>query len=203
MHEELKRCWRGLWRLIEAEGDPDKVFNELSALYSKPERKYHTLAHVSHCLYEFRGVWLWAENPDVVELAIWIHDARDTEEESATLALEIVRNAQLPDSFGQRVSQLIVASKHNTAPTDHDTRLFVDIDLAILGQSPEKFDEYEAQIREEYSWVPKRTFQAKRREILLRFLKRPRIYLTPHFYDRYELQAQRNLTRSVKNLSSK
>ena len=85
-------------------------------------------------------------------------------------------------------------------PLDPDARLLVDIDLAILGAAPERFDEYEVQVRQEYAWVPGPLFRRKRREILQGFLDRPCIYTTEPFRTRFELQARSNLQRSVARL---
>jgi predicted metal-dependent HD superfamily phosphohydrolase len=79
-------------------------------------------------------------------------------------------------------------------------RLLVDIDLSILGATPERFDEYEVQVRQEYAWVPGPLFRRKRGEILQAFLVRPSIYSMPWFRQRLEAQARSNLQRSVARL---
>src|SRR3989344_860662 len=208
MRNRLEKRWGALWERMGAHGDPLPVFRDLVARYSEPHRKYHTLAHIKHCLEEFEEIRHLAKNPNAVELALWLHDLfydtkrTDNELQSALFAMgEVCWGASLSDDFARIVGGLISSSKDHTISADPDTRIFFDIDLAILGQPSKKFDEYERQIRKEYSWVTHRTFRARRRELLLSFLKRPRIYLTPHFYALYELQAQRNLARSIRNLS--
>lgn len=57
--------------------------------------------------------------------------------------------------------------------------LLVDIDLSILGAPRARFDEYEAQVRAEYGWVPRFLFRTKRRDVLAGFLARHSIYNTP------------------------
>jgi predicted metal-dependent HD superfamily phosphohydrolase len=100
----------------------------------------------------------------------------------------------------ERVRQLVLATKHDARPASADAALLVDVDLAILGAVPERFDEYERQIREEYAWVPGPLFRRKRREILEGFLVRPHVYNTSHFRDRYEAAARANLSRSIAQL---
>jgi predicted metal-dependent HD superfamily phosphohydrolase len=76
----------------------------------------------------------------------------------------------------------------------------VDIDLSILGQPPERFWEYESQIRREYEWVPENVFTEKRAEILQQFLSRKTIYGTSYFFEKYERQARINLAASIQKL---
>lgn len=78
----------------------------------------------------------------------------------------------------------------------------MDIDLSILGQDRSKFDEYERQIRSEYSWVAADAFAKGRSAILSSILARPRIYSTGLFYNKYEKIARENLARSIARLAA-
>ena len=206
MTNHNEQCWTSLWERIGAQGNAHEVYNDLVARYSEPCRVYHTLVHIRHCLDEFEQVRHLATNPDTVELALWYHDAiyntkaKDSEERSAVFAVEVVRNASLPDKLGQSVANLIMATKHSESPTDPDVQLLVDIDLSILGQSEEKFDEYELQVRKEYEWVSEGAFVTGRSAILKSFLNRPTIYSTQFFRNKYEAQARRNIDRSLSRL---
>jgi len=57
--------------------------------------------------------------------------------------------------------------------------------------------EYEAQVREEYGWVPALIYRRKRRQVLESIAARPTIYNTAAFVQRYEKQARENLARSL------
>jgi predicted metal-dependent HD superfamily phosphohydrolase len=76
----------------------------------------------------------------------------------------------------------------------------VDIDLASLGRPAEVFDENTRLIRKEYPHVADADFARGRREMLGRFLARPRIYYTDFFRDRYEAKARANLSRALAKL---
>ena len=97
---------------------------------------------------------------------------------------------------------MILDTKHTKPPHDTDGALLVDIDLTILGQSWERFEEYERQIRQEYEWVEAKTFAEGRSAMLKSFLKRPCIYYTNHFGDKYEARARMNLERSITRLTA-
>jgi predicted metal-dependent HD superfamily phosphohydrolase len=206
MQNQSKQRWRALWERLSAQGDASAVYDDLVAHYSEPHRAYHTLQHIEDCLDELEQVRDLAANPDAVELALWYHDAiydtktRNNEERSAALAVEMVRNASLPDNFGQSVVNLIVATKHSSTPSDSDVQLLVDIDLSILGQTEGRFDEYERQVRKEYEWVTDGTFAAGRSAILKLFLGRPSIYATQFFRDKYEKRARQNIAKSLARL---
>ncbi len=202
----LEQRWTAMCQRLGAQGGASGAYNDLVARYSEPHRAYHTLQHIGHCLDELEQARDLAVNPDAVELALWYHDAiydtkaKDSEERSAALAVEMVRNASLPDNLGQSVTNLIMATKHAATPSDSDVQLLVDIDLSILGQAEEGFDEYERQVRKEYEWVSEDAFVAGRSAILKSFLERSDIYATQFFRDKYETQARRNIARSLAHL---
>ena len=198
--------WIALWERIEAHGDPQPPYHELAGRLAEPHRAYHTMHHILHCLEEMARVRSLAIHPDAIEMALWYHDAiydthaTDNEEQSAALVTHILRGAAVPEAFVQMVVRLILATKHHTEAEDPDTRLLVDIDLAILGQAAPIFDTYEQHIRQEYAWVSHEAFRVGRTRILRAFLQRPTIYATQHFRQLYEVQARINIARSLKAL---
>lgn len=128
-----------------------------------------------------------------------MYDVRkqDNEEQSAAWARNAAVRSGLPAVVAERVHALIMATKHDALPATVDGKILVDVDLSILAAPIERFDEYERQVREEYSWVPGFLFRRKRREILQMFLSRPHIFNTGYFRGGYEAQARANLQRSI------
>ena len=200
--------WEKLWCAAAKEIPPQKYFDQLVAMYSEPHRRYHNQHHIADCLIEFDRAKTSAVNPMAVELAIWFHDAVydpravDNEERSAELATLWLNKFNADTALTDAVGRLVLTTKHHDGSTHGDAPLLVDVDLSILGQSPERFWTYEQQIREEYAWVDKSVFTSKRAEILERFLTRERIYQTDFFCQRLEAQARENLSASVKRLSN-
>lgn len=207
--EHLIEKWVAFFERISAQGNLDVFFAGLINLYSKPRRPYHNLTHIANCLNEFKPVYYLCEHPDEVEFALWYHDAvydtqsKDSEERSAQLAYDICKEMGLPDSFGQRVRELILATKHKEIPIGIDAQVLTDVDLCILGKSEEEFDKSEKAIREEYNWVKDEQFRAGRVAIIQGFLDRPYIYSTKFFREKYETQARKNLKRSLARLGAK
>jgi predicted metal-dependent HD superfamily phosphohydrolase len=176
-------------------------------LYSQPHRHYHNLHHIAECLAEFDSARDLIHQPMAVELAIWFHDAvydtraQNNEERSGELAKRWIANAGGTAELCEAVASLIMATKTHEPTVHPDAPLLVDVDLSVLGQPQERFQQYETQIRREYDWVPVETFAAKRAEVLERFLGRKRLYTTDHFFAKYEQQARANLQNSIRTLN--
>jgi predicted metal-dependent HD superfamily phosphohydrolase len=183
-------------------------FKELIARYSEPHRRYHTVRHLEECFAKLTEICNLAEHAAEVELAIWFHDAiyekhsNQNEVKSAELAVKKVLAAGGTKDAAARISNLIMATRHAVLPRNKDEQVLIDVDLSILGAEPERFKEYERQIREEYSWVPFFLFRKRRRKILKDFLARPTIFNTPVFIQRYEKQARQNIERSMTRMGN-
>ena len=206
MSDDTKQRWLNLWGRVGARGSALPVYDDLNARYAESHRAYHTLDHIQHCLSEFDRARHLTRIPNAIEWALWYHDviydtkAGDNEENSAALAAEVAGGASLHRLFAQGVTNLILTTKHDAVPVDPNAQLLVDIDLSILGQPEDRFNEYERQIRREYEWVPEASFVSGRSMILEAFLARPMIYSTQFFRDKYEVRARQNIERSLAQL---
>lgn len=194
----LPTSWASAWSDLGLQ-PPSGLFEQLVRAYEEPLRHYHSLQHLSECLAHFEQARYLAQQPGEVAIALWFHDAiydvrgKDNERRSADWAIRVLASCQASQATLDRVERLIMATRHDATPSEADEQLLVDIDLAILGATPERFAEYDAQVRAEYAWVPGFVYRMKRRSVLKAFLARPRLYGTDHFRARYEAQARRNL----------
>ena len=200
----LESVWEAAWRDLGLLMPTDAgVYQRLLTAYAEPQRHYHSLQHLGECLTHFQAVRHLAAHPGEVALALWFHDAvydpkgKDNEALSARWADEVLAQAGATQPCRDRVQALIMATCHQANPTEADAQLLVDIDLAILGSAPARFDEYDRQVRQEYRWVPGFVYRRKRREVLRSFLDRQHIYSTERFRQSHEAQARLNLTRAV------
>jgi len=181
-----------------------KIHDGLVSQYQSGIRTYHNLDHVAHCLEEFDAIRNLCLAPTTVELAIWYHDiiydtkAENNEELSALRAsLDLINITGVSERYAYDVERLILLTKHDRTPTNIDGQIIVDIDLSILGQSPEVFDRYEQAVRTEYSWVPDEEFWPRRWSFIIDMLSRKRIFYTEYFYQKFEHMARKNLIRSI------
>ena len=195
--------WFDVWRVIGAAAPPADLLHRLTLAWREPQRRYHTLQHLEECLMWFDGQKAAAERPAEVALALWFHDAvydvhaADNEARSADWAHHEMQAAGVAAEAADRVHALIMATRHDAAPQGADAQLLIDIDLAILGASQQRFDEYEVQVRAEYAHVPDAVFWPRRRALLQRFLDRDALYLTQGMHDLLEAAARSNLRRSI------
>lgn len=200
--------WSQPWTELGLEARME-LHADLRKRYSEGHRAYHTLHHLAECLEMLSKTRTLAEAPNEVEIALWFHDAiyeprrEDNEEQSAKWAAREVGRAGGNPAMQQRMIDLILVTKHDGAPQTPDEALLSDIDLAILGVGPKRFEEYEKQVRTEYRYVPTSLFRPGRRKVLTAFLERPNIYFTDWFRERYEAPARRNLERALARLAAK
>ncbi len=204
----LRERWRLTWSDLGLSASAPSILEDLLARYSEASRAYHTTQHLEECFEQFALASHLPSHPGEVQVALWFHDAiYDTrspqnEERSAAWATEVLAAAGASADVQLRVSGLVLATRHNAEPTSADARLTVDIDLSILGAPPTRFDEYEIQVRREYSWVPDPVFRQTRAKILREFLAHPFVYTTDFFRERLEARARANLERSLARLGA-
>ena len=201
----FQTSWQHSWGALGLT-PPADLQQRLLAAYAQPQRHYHTQQHLTECLTHFDAVWQQAQRPGEVAMALWFHDAiydikaQDNELRSAQWAVQALKDCGATDDTCQRVHALIMATRHTEPHTEAsieaDAKLLVDIDLAILGVSPARFAEYDAQVAAEYAWVPRLVYRFKRKQVLQSFLQRDAIYATPHFHQLLEAQARRNLSQT-------
>lgn len=190
---------------------PPVVLETITRAYGEPGRAYHNLRHLEEMAEAYdlvqRSVG-WA-GPKEVFAALLFHDAvylpgqTQNEEQSAQLAESVLAAALPPASVDlARVSELIrLTARHGhlvSARLDRDTQLFLDCDMAILGATDERYDEYERAIAEEYARrVGPTEYAAGRRAFLERLLAADHLYLSALFRESLESAARDNLFRAL------
>ncbi|MEC3974761.1 HD domain-containing protein [Amycolatopsis sp. H20-H5] len=82
---------------------------------------------------------------------------------------------------------------HDAPADDLLATALLDADLAILGASPEDYEQYAAAVREEYSGVAATAWATGRAAVLARLLARDPLYRSAPARDRWGAAARRNL----------
>ncbi|MFE7127571.1 HD domain-containing protein [Streptomyces sp. NPDC057617] len=190
-----------------ARPDPYPYADDLLARWAEPQRRYHTTAHLLAVLDHIDTLAEYAEDPDLVRLAAWFHDAvyrpdrSENEERSARLAERALSEAGLSDDRTREVARLVrLTTTHAAAPGDRNGAVLCDADLAILASGPEAYEAYQAAVREEYGFVPDADFRAGRAAVLEQLLALPGLFRTPYAVREWEARARHNLTAELTGL---
>ena len=190
---------------------PKSLIDEARRLHTSPERGYHAWSHPEALLRLLSEVRGRLNDSVAVECAIILHDAiydprrSDNELRSAALARKMLDGVVAAATLRRAVAWIEATERH-LVPEDaladeaEDLRIFLDLDLSILGASDEDFDRYEAGVRHEYRHVADADFRAGRAMILERFLGRDHLYMSEWGHQRFETKARENLARSLKGL---
>lgn len=196
--------FEALWRrnlLDSANDDAAAIYQRIEAAYAEPQRFYHTIEHVEHCLAMFDDCRALLNLPDAVELAIWFHDAifipgnPDNEARSAVLYQEVAAQAH-PEDFCARIPRMIMATLHDgDALDDDDTLYLVDIDLSSFGLPWDEFLRDSQNLRRESQATPDEEFYRGQSAFQRNLLAREQFFLTEFFRLRYETRARDNLAR--------
>lgn len=202
----MRSDWNDFFARNQLVGSAPDFFDQIATRHAEPTRHYHTfLGHVFDLATKLKGLHHLVDNPDLVYFFAMTHDAiydstkSDNEAQSAAFAATLGAQMGLGDAFLSTVASYIIASGYNglVLPPSRDLDLSLDLDLSILGDPEPIFDEYERNIAKEYSWAPQADYRAARAGILQGFLDKGRIYRTEHFHQTHQLQAEKNLQRSI------
>lgn len=182
-----------------------QIYTQLEHAYCEPQRAYHTVQHIVECLDLFHQVKAQLNDPLAVELAIWFHDvvyepqAADNEQQSVAF-MHRYCSAVIAPAVLEKVSTWIEATQQHLPSSDADLNALLDIDLAILGSSTDRFAQYEQQIHQEYHWVDPSIYKNKRAAVLASFYAMPRLYQTSYFKSHFEQQAKQNLSQALSKI---
>lgn len=180
--------------------DAAVVWADLSEQLSSSNRHYHDETHIVHCLAELDGARDRIGNPDMVELALWFHDAvyepgdKNNELRSAELFLGYAQNT-LPTPLVKDVYDAILATVHQQVPEKGNARFVVDIDLSSFGLPWPKFMADCHALRLEQIDVADGEFYTSKRKFLRGLIDRTSIFATTYFRERYEDAARTNIQR--------
>ncbi|MGW1836478.1 HD domain-containing protein [Streptomyces sp. BBFR2] len=203
---ELHRRWAAtVARTRGATGpDPAPYAANLLARWAEPQRRYHTVAHLTAVLERIDELAPYAADPGTVELAAWFHDAvyrpdrSENEERSAALAERALPELGLDADRTAEVARLVrLTVTHDPEPGDRDGEVLCDADLAVLAGTPDAYAAYAAAVREEYGFVPDPDFTAGRAAVLRQLLELPRLFRTPLGRERWEHVARHNLATEL------
>jgi len=185
---------------------------DLKVAYQAPRRAYHNWDHITYLLAEFQRLAAHWRRPAAVETAIYWHDvvyeptSATNEADSAALMEERLLGRAAPEMIADARDLVLATASHDVpaemaADLAKDCALFLDMDMSILGAAPDRFDAYDAAIREEFTVIPDEVYRPRRAAVLAGFLARERLFLTDVYHRSHDAQARENLKRAISRLS--
>lgn len=208
-------------RFIDTFGVPE-MWEAVYAQYSHDSRYYHNLDHLVHLFDQYDRVRHLVKNHRAVELAIWYHDYiyetgpsyAENEYRSAKALWTAATRYLLNDTnnYGNRTVQaaveMIIATKGHKVTSPYlladaellqDALLFLDMDLAGIGDPWEEMQAAGRKIRIEFAQYPNEDYATGRIKALTSFLERDHLFQTEAFAH-LEEQAKLNLRHSIDEL---
>ncbi len=183
------------------------VRDSLVAAYADPARGYHDTQHLAEVLARLAEL---AENGTSfdrvpVALAAWFHDAiydgeRDAEERSAAWAEDALADLADPAVVAEAARLVRLTETHRPDPSDANGCALSDGDLAILAAPPERYTEYVANVRLEYSHLPDDVFAGGRADVLRDLLAKPELFQTAYALKHWEDAARTNMEAELEGL---
>lgn len=196
----LKESWKTLSsKYTDKTAVCDTYWEEIEKKHSKKKRFYHDLTHLNYMMNLAIQHEKHLEDIEVLMFSIYYHDIiyninrQDNEQKSADVARDRLTQLGVPTDKIVRCERQILATKMHQHHKDQDTNYLVDFDLAILGDSPEKYKEYTQKIRKEYSIFPDFLYKRGRKKVIKHFLDMEKIFKTELFYEHLEHAARKNL----------
>lgn len=184
--------------------DDNMFFNEISSLYSQPNRFYHNLVHIQEVLTYFLDLKKIVKNPIEMYLALIFHDVvhnpKDSTNEvaSANFAREYLSNNLVAPSVDlkliEHLIQLTAYHDQEIENLEYDERLFLDIDMSIFIASKNRLLEYENQIFQEYSSLISISEYQLGRLTFLKKIQNKHIFRSSYFRSRFEEIAKKNIS---------
>ncbi len=199
-----------------ATGTIDDVGTDLLRRWHEPHRRYHATTHLTEVLAAVDVLCaaggVNGTSRSVATLAAWFHDAvyavdADNANEAASASLAARQLGRLPvdpELTARVVAVVLDTASHDLTPqaaADPARVVVHDADLWVLAAPVGRFDEYCAQVREEFAHVPVAVYATARSAVLRPFLVRDHVYRTRHARSEWEPAARENLARELTRLA--
>ncbi|WP_299208928.1 hypothetical protein [uncultured Dokdonia sp.] len=180
-------------------------FKEVEKQYTQKHRQYHTLVHVADLFTHIKNADLSDVETMILAHVALFHDviydssSKENERKSAQCAKRWLEELQIPISLREQIETIILATAHHTSD-EPLTQLFLDMDLSILGASPETYTTYCQAIRKEYKNIPLLLYKRGRKRFLQQTLAKSAIFFTKKYQELYEKQARVNMQAELDGL---
>jgi predicted metal-dependent HD superfamily phosphohydrolase len=198
---------------------------EIKARYSEPHRFYHTWDHIEYMFRIARdnGVLINPDSP--LWFAIVYHDIiyDPTRTENELFSRNLLYEEEFYKPLNARYNpkgipgmtpainpgleiqlagdMILMTKNHLTATGEkHLFSIIIDLDLAILGDTPEVYQDYVSKVRKEYAHLTDKEWRKSRASWIKSILDRPFIYYTDWGNTKLEQKARQNLFQELQHI---
>lgn len=214
-------------KIINADNSLDKInarkmYDALIIEYSHESREHHNTKHIEHVLRkleELFTIYTFTQHEmDICIMAAFYHDVvynpvkPDTviisdEYQSAKYAERSMKLIGFSEDFITEVKSLIMLSEMHVVNEDIEInallqKVFIDSDMAILGEDPFLYNQYSDGVIEEYKEIDHETFILGRKNFLVKLSKHKSIFFTEYMNQLYNDQAHANIESEIKKMNS-
>lgn len=195
----LQDYYCSLGQKLPRAGMLSSLWQKLMFRYTESSRAYHNLNHLRHM---FKTLDNQPISPSI-GWAIFYHDAiyvpgsSSNEHESALLAEHDLCFLGEKKDIIHQTSIMILKTQSHQFPESYEEKLLLDSDFAILGSSPEDYQQYCLNIRREFKALTDVEFYKARLRFLENLSVRETLYYTQDFKFRFEEQALRNVNQEM------
>ncbi len=197
-----------LWNHASLQSDDayiETLWDRITSGYCEAHRYYHSQRHILYCMKQLARVEDGLNDRSAVTLAIWFHDlvldpsARDNEHKSMLLFQKLAEN-QLPDELVEKVSSLIMSTRHIDAPGNDDESFVQDIDISSMGADWDSFVRDVDDLKKEDAHLSEQQFIDGKRRFYHMMLDREKIYNSGYFFTHCEQTARANIRRYMNEM---
>ena len=180
-------------------------FEEVEKQYTHASRYYHTLGHVNDLFTHIKKAGVSDVETTILAHVALFHDviynsvSKENEIKSAQFAQLWLEKLNVKRSLREQIEIIILATATHISD-DSLAQLFLDMDLSILGASPEKYTDYYKAVRKEYKNIPLFLYKRGRKRFLLETLAKSFIFYTQKYRKLYEKQARVNMQEELDRL---
>lgn len=204
--ETIKQYWNEVVEYFQIPSEKEEVnFTKIVDLYNSKNRHYHNLNHINSLLELIDEENLTKGNRITLILVAIYHDAiynstsSKNEEESAELLALDFQKLNIKSDLIDLAFQIILDTKNHQS--NHSlSKLFLDMDLSILGVESHYYKVYTKQVRQEFNSYPQIIYNIGRKKFIQKTLEQPFIFQTNSFRNKFEKTAIQNLLNELKIL---
>lgn len=189
-----------------------KLMTIVEKSYNNPDRKYHSLDHILHCLQELEKVAFKVEKYEMEQLvlAVLFHDivynspdkTLSDEQHSSVFFEQFAKTINYQKT--KEIADMILTTAYlsNGKKVENELeKILCSVDLAILAQPQFTYKWYQDMVRQEYDFVSDKDYIDGRTQALQTLLKKEQLYLHEFFFN-YEKRARKNMQNEIKVLQS-